>query len=243
GMVAAATVGLVLTVVVLTVMLVLLWRGKEDTTKERKAAGIAEKRGSEEATKAKQAEQTTDAKAKVADTNTKEAKEQLDRILDNTNKLAFEVQAKLEDEPVPTESMDGAALQLATETQKARRKLREELLATAVAGLEGVAKRAEKTPGTDYSTAVARQRMGDVFLLADEIDKARDQYEKSRTITEALLKTDPRNVPARQLLALTYNKLGKAYLIRNPLQHPRIQREPAKAQEYAGKAVEVFEQL
>ncbi len=130
---------------------------------------------------AKNAEQTSVANARVA-------VEQRNLALKAFNELVYDVQEKLGQTP-------------------ATRTVRQELLNTAIAGLDEIA---QSTVGSapDLSQAVAHQKLGDNFRIIGRSAQARRHYELSRRLAENLLAAAPNDIAVAQELYQAHMGLG-----------------------------------
>jgi serine/threonine protein kinase/tetratricopeptide (TPR) repeat protein len=117
------------------------------------------------------------------------AEERLRLAIDSLNDLVFKVQTQLAD--------TGGTL-----------KVREQLLETAMAGLDRITKESASLSAADHSLAVAHQRIGDILWLSGKVADARSHYDKCRELAEARLAAEPGNVPARRDLAAAHEKTG-----------------------------------
>jgi serine/threonine protein kinase/tetratricopeptide (TPR) repeat protein len=117
------------------------------------------------------------------------AEERLRLALDSLNDLVFKVQTQLAD--------TGGTL-----------KVREQLLETAMAGLDRITKESANLSAADHSLAVAHQRIGDILWLSGKVSDARSHYDKCRELAEARLAAEPGNVSARRDLAAAHEKTG-----------------------------------
>lgn len=138
------------------------------------------------------------------------AEERLAVALDSLNVLIFKVQTQLAD--------TGGTL-----------KVREQLLETAMAGLDRITKDAGKLPAADHSMAVAHQRIGDILWLSGRSADARTHYNQARELAEARLGHEPANVPARRDLATAHEKMG--LLAQHAYQLPQAREHYTKALE------------
>jgi serine/threonine protein kinase/tetratricopeptide (TPR) repeat protein len=120
------------------------------------------------------------------------ANERLALTLDTLDQLVGEVQDQLRDQPTTM-------------------KLRENLLHTAVAGLERVARDA-RGARAGHSMAVARRRLGDIYLVLGQTAEARRQYEQARAIAEGLLAAEPDSTAHRRDVCILTAKLGEVSL-------------------------------
>ena len=120
------------------------------------------------------------------------ARQQLDLTFETLNTLVHEVQDQLEDRP---------ALQ----------ELRQNLLKTALAGLERVARGAE-TSRVRGSTIAALQRLGDLYLVLGRVKEAQQTFDRSRALAEAWLGEEPGSAEARHALVEAYGQLGRICL-------------------------------
>src|SRR5262249_38992010 len=123
-----------------------------------------------------------------AEENATFAGEQLELTLETLNKLVHEVQDQLKDRP-------------------ALHQLKENLLNTAVAGLERVARSTRGAAAHD-SMAAAHRRLGDIFFVLGRTVEARQQFEQFQAIAQALTTADPGSVKARRSLWTSHGKLG-----------------------------------
>jgi serine/threonine protein kinase/tetratricopeptide (TPR) repeat protein len=144
----------------------------------------------------RQAALAAEGQAKVAQGQAEEnaavANERLALTLDTLDKLVHEVQEQLRDQP-------------------ATMKLRENLLQTALAGLQRVE---QETQGgrADRSIAAAHERLGDVYLALGRTTEARQQYEQAWAIDETLLAAEPGSIKERRAQCMLSAKLGEASL-------------------------------
>jgi serine/threonine-protein kinase len=83
-----------------------------------------------------------------------------------------------------------------------------QMMATAVEGLERIARSAEKTPTADRSMVAAHEQLGKLFFTLGRTGEARKQYELMLARAKALLKTDPFSVAGRRGLAAAHERLG-----------------------------------
>jgi serine/threonine protein kinase/tetratricopeptide (TPR) repeat protein len=127
-----------------------------------------------------------------AEENAAVANERLALTLDTLDKLVVEAQEQLRDQPTTL-------------------KLRENLLHTAVAGLERVAGEARGTRA-NRSIAEARTRLGDIYLMLGKTAEARQQYEQARTIDESLQGAGPGGTAERRDVCILTAKLGEVSL-------------------------------
>jgi serine/threonine protein kinase/tetratricopeptide (TPR) repeat protein len=144
----------------------------------------------------RQAALAAEARARTAQGEAEEnaalANERLALTLDTLDKLVVEVQEQLRDQP--------AAL-----------KLQENLLHTAVAGLERMAHDAQGACA-NHGIAEAHRRLGDIYLTQGRTAQARQQYERGRAVAEALLRADPGSTADRRTVCLVTAKLGRVSL-------------------------------
>jgi serine/threonine protein kinase/tetratricopeptide (TPR) repeat protein len=120
------------------------------------------------------------------------AKQRLELTLNTLDKLVYEVQDHLSDEP-------------------AQFKLKERLLRTALAGLDQVA-RSAKGADTDHTMATAHQRMGDIFLMLGRIREARGHYERNLELATRLLAINPASLREKRGVCFATMKLGEVSL-------------------------------
>ncbi len=118
-------------------------------------------------------------------------------------------------------------MQEALGESSATRALRQNLLLTAISGLEDVARRTAAAK-PDLSRAVAHRKLGDIFRQIGRTNAARDQYERSRGLAENLLGNPPDPVVAESL-ARAYLGLGQLSMMRRP----------TEAKAYLQRAVEL----
>jgi serine/threonine-protein kinase len=189
GLSAAVLTLLVTVVVVSTAMAVRISKEHADAV----AAGdLARLKADDEEVARKLAERHAEDARKareVADANAKVASEQRKLSLDTLYSVVTEVDQKLRDRP------DMLAL-------------RQELLKTAMAGLEKVSRTAENATFADRSVGVAFQRMGDIYLAAGKSIEGRKQYQLSLPIFERLMVSDPDEDWNRWNAAISYTTLG-----------------------------------
>jgi serine/threonine protein kinase/tetratricopeptide (TPR) repeat protein len=144
----------------------------------------------------RQAALTAETRARTAQGEAEEsaavANERLTLTLDTLDKLVGEVQDQLRDQP-------------------ATGKLRENLLHTAVAGLERVARDAQGARAS-HSIGLARRRLGDIYLLLGRTAEAREQYEQARAVAETLLAAEPGSTADRREVCILTAKLGEVSL-------------------------------
>ena len=148
---------------------------------EAAAAKAAEKKAGDEAAAARAADQTAQA-------NAEEAERQRGRALDAYEKLVFEVQDKL--------GFDAA-------TQS----MRQSLLKTAADGLKEMAKGADAA-APDRVRAAAYMKIGRILYTIADDDGAGAQFEACRGVAADLLKANPHDPQARDLLCDAYAGLG-----------------------------------
>jgi len=117
-----------------------------------------------------------------------EAVEQRKRTFRNLNQLVFQVHDKLGKTPA---------------TRAARR----EVLDTALAGLEEVAESATSA-APDIGSAVAHQKLGDIFREIGRMEDARTQYESARSLAEQLAAAAPGDRAISECLSRTFAGLG-----------------------------------
>jgi serine/threonine-protein kinase len=145
---------------------------------EEAARNLADQNAEE----ARQAQQKADANAKVASDQRKLA-------LETLYKLVTKVEEKLRDR---TDMHD----------------IRQDILTTAMDGLNQVSRSAETAATADRSMGVAHQRMGDIFLLMGRTAEGQRQYLLSLPIFERLMVDDPQEDWNRWNAALSHDKLG-----------------------------------
>ncbi len=182
ALVASAAAILLTLTVALGIGLGLLRRQQQETEHERQLAVVAQGRAEQSAESARQAKDEADASARSA-----RAQRQL--ALDTLAILVTTVQEQLEDQPQTHE-------------------LKRELLASALAGLEKVAGGADERGAADLQAAEAHQRLGDIFLVLGQTDKAGQQFEQARAIAARLLDAEAKNRDARRRLAAAQHRLA-----------------------------------
>jgi serine/threonine-protein kinase len=123
-----------------------------------------------------------------AEENATIANERLALTLDTLDKLVVEVQEQLQDQPVTM-------------------KLQENLLRTAVAGLERVAGDTQAARAS-HSSAEAHRRLGDIYQMQGRIAEARRQFDQAQAIAETLLAAEPADASAARTRCLVIRKLG-----------------------------------
>jgi tetratricopeptide (TPR) repeat protein len=134
-------------------------------------------------------EQKAVAAQKEADQNARSAAEQRGLALEALSTLVTKVQNQLRETP-------------------ATQKLKQDLLGTGLDGLRKVAKSAQTSRITDGMMAEAHQRMGDIFQSLGQYAEAREQYEASHEIRQAIAGAAPQHLESQRLLALSFSKLG-----------------------------------
>ncbi len=87
-------------------------------------------------------------------------------------------------------------------------KLREELVQTAIDGLNRVSQNAERDASVDRNVMLAHQRLGLIYIDAGRTADARTQFERSRELAERLLAAEPGNALVERDLARAFGKLG-----------------------------------
>jgi serine/threonine protein kinase/tetratricopeptide (TPR) repeat protein len=123
-----------------------------------------------------------------AEENATMANERLAVLLDTLDNLVREVQEQLQNQPATI-------------------KLQENVVHTAVAGLERVARDAKGTRA-DRSLVAAHMRLGNIYLMMGRIAEARQQYEQARAIAETLLEAEPGSTTERRSVCILTQKLG-----------------------------------
>jgi eukaryotic-like serine/threonine-protein kinase len=131
---------------------------------------------------------TAQAAEQAADSSALLAVEQRNLALKAFKQLVYDVQEKLGQTP-------------------ATRSLRQALLNTAIAGLEGIA---QSTAGSapDLSQAVAHQKLGDIFRIIGRYADARLHYDRARGLSDALLASDSDDLPHGENLYQSHMGLG-----------------------------------
>jgi tetratricopeptide (TPR) repeat protein/tRNA A-37 threonylcarbamoyl transferase component Bud32 len=142
------------------------------------------------------------------------AQERLDVTLNTLNKLVYKVQDQLQDQP-------------------ALFKLREQLLQTAIEGLELVARNAEGAD-TDHTMATAHQRLGDIFLMLGRTTEARQHFQQCQILAKRLQEQDPNNPREKLAICIATMKLGELSLRAG---------DARKAQDYCRRAVKLAQEL
>jgi tetratricopeptide (TPR) repeat protein/tRNA A-37 threonylcarbamoyl transferase component Bud32 len=142
------------------------------------------------------------------------ANDRLDLTFDTLDKLVVEVQEQLNDQP-------------------ATLKLRENLLRTALAGLERVAPDAQGERA-DRGMMRAHERLGDLYLALGRIEEARQEYEQYRVTLEALREAQPGEPRCRRSLCILRAKLGDLSLRAG---------DAASAHEHCRQAVALAQEL
>ena len=117
------------------------------------------------------------------------AEQRLGLAIDSLNDLIFKVQTQLSD-------------------TSGTLKVRQQLLETALSGLDRITKDAAQSPLADHSLAVAHQRIGDILWLSGRTADARSHFSQSMALAEARLASEPTNILARRDLASAHEKLG-----------------------------------
>jgi eukaryotic-like serine/threonine-protein kinase len=148
------------------------------------------------------AEGLADEKAKLAETeqgSRQRADEQSQLALGTLKSVVFDIQSKLA-------GVSGA------------QEVRKNLLNTAIAGLEKVARSLDATPQADDAMIWSHLDLGDTFLLvggdkgSSATELARQQYESARKTAQKLVDNNPRDAQAQRDLSASYAKLGDANL-------------------------------
>jgi tetratricopeptide (TPR) repeat protein len=113
--------------------------------------------------------------------------------------------------------------------------LRKELLAEALAGLNGLA-RAAAAAEANHQTIHTLLKLGDIFrdIEIGGIGKARSQYEKAHELAARLAEADAENAQAQSDLAISLNSLGDVY---------RAEGDSGAAMEFYNKSVEIHRKL
>ena len=112
--------------------------------------------------------------------NARAAVSQRNLALKALDQLIFGVQEKLKDKP-------------------ATRVVRQEMLATAIAGLDEIGRSAEAS-APDLSRAAAHRKLGDIYRQIGRGDAARRQYEQSRRLAAALAAREPDDLALAECL-------------------------------------------
>lgn len=87
--------------------------------------------------------------------------------------------------------------------------LKRDILETARAGVEKIARSSEAEGATDRSAVIAYDQLGGVLFALGRTPEAIRAYERSRDLAEALLKTDPDSVQVYRDLAKAHDQLGE----------------------------------
>jgi tetratricopeptide (TPR) repeat protein len=124
----------------------------------------------------------------LAATNAERAFEQRNLALQALNQLVYDVQEKLAQTP-------------------ATRSLRQEVLKTAIRGLEELGRSTAGAP-PDLSQAVAYQKLGDIFRIIGRSMTARQHYNQSQRLAEDRLTQSPGEIEAAEVLYRTHMGLG-----------------------------------
>jgi serine/threonine-protein kinase len=182
---------------------------KNATLAEKNAAEAREAQGRAEtnATLAREAQGRAENSATLA-------RNQLNLTRETLDQLIFGVQNLLSDRP-------------------SMYPLREKLLKIAIAGLEKVASTGEAVI-TDASKTAAYRRLGEMFLVLGQTDKARDYYQQSLTLVERRLADEPEDFVSRHDHYLVFKEFGK-------LHHQ--QGDFRKSREWFGRSRELAEAI
>lgn len=187
GLTAAVFVLLLVLAVGSTTAAILVGRAKGEAERDRGAAleALGKADASAAAARAAQQESATHAQA---------AQAHFGLALDTLNTLINKVQQQLGKKP------GTLALQ-------------RQILETALAELEKIARSAETTPGADASLVKAHERLGDLFFLIGKTDKAEKQFTLARDRAQELDKEKPNDVEVKKGLASAYDRLGMLHLL------------------------------
>jgi tetratricopeptide (TPR) repeat protein len=120
------------------------------------------------------------------------ALDQLETTRETFETLIHEVQDHLEDLP-------------------ARHQVKENLLQTAISGLERLVLTAEGDRA-NVSKMAAYDRLGDLRLLVGEAEAAREEYQRGRDLAEKMLAEDATSISARRALMIALGKQGRVLL-------------------------------
>jgi len=151
-----------------------------------------------------------------ADENASNARTQRNLALEAFQKMIFGVQDQLRDMPATHE-------------------FRKEMLRSALEGLEHVVHASGDGASPDRDIAVARQRMGDIYLQIDgTLHKAKEHYNASLRIQQELIAADPANAVVQRDLAISLERLGDLKQLAGDL---------AAAHGHYLQALELFEDL
>jgi serine/threonine protein kinase len=175
----AAVLLLLVTVAIgATVFAIVTDQQSEEISRKRDEATTAQHQAERNADRAKQ--------------QTELAKRQTELALNALEKLVYEVQDHLSDEP-------------------AKVKLKELLLKTGLDGLKEVARSAKGT-AAEQSMVSAYGRLGDICLMLGQTDEARKHYELCRELVKRLNAADPRNFQYKLAACRATMKLGEVRL-------------------------------
>src|SRR5262249_46320751 len=130
-----------------------------------------------------------------AERSAESAERHRDAALDTFDRLIFEVQERLRDQP----ALVG---------------LREQLLRSAVTALQKVADITAEAD-TNPRRIAAHARLGDVFLELGRLDEARQQYERCQAIARQFLASDTHRSRSEFALCVATAKLGEISLRTN----------------------------
>jgi tetratricopeptide (TPR) repeat protein len=106
---------------------------------------------------------------------------------------------------VLNELVDGVQIKLGQ--TPATRTIRQQLLDTALARLDRIAKSSSGSPA-DVSQAVAHQKLGDIFRTIGRADDAQKHYERATHLGQELFMVTPRKVAVLDVLYQTHMGLG-----------------------------------
>ena len=173
-------------------------------------AAVAQRKAEEEQKKAEKARRETAAARDAAAASAEVAGRQRALALSTLNTLVTQVQNQLQDTP---------------DTQQ----LKQDLLQTALNGLQAVARESARSPAVDLNMAEAHRRMGDLFQTLGKIPDALDQYQKMRAITRAFLDKDPLSAGPAERVDRPGPGRGR----------PPAPGDPARAREEYGKALDI----
>jgi tetratricopeptide (TPR) repeat protein len=124
-----------------------------------------------------------------ADDNARTALEQRNLALTALKQLVYDLQENLGETPLT-------------------RALRRSQLQTAISCLDAIALRAEASP-PDLSRAIAHQKLGEIYQQIGQRGEAREQFAKSRMLSERLARSSPESLAVAECLCRTFLGLGE----------------------------------
>jgi serine/threonine protein kinase/tetratricopeptide (TPR) repeat protein len=167
-------------------------RRKRQADRSAAIAKWRKRQAEDNAAIARRQKRRADRNAATAERNADTAKKGMRLAVETLNKLIYEVQEHLEDEP----ALSGP---------------KERLLRTAIAGLEQVTRRARGAV-IDRSMATAHQRLGETFLMLGRTARARRHFEISQTLANRLLAANPDSPEDQRGVCVTSLHLGRLNL-------------------------------